>query len=338
MFNRLPFALALALALELPLAAAADAPPQQFADLGDVRLESGAVIKDCKLGYRTIGTLNAARSNAVVFLPWHTGKSIEAVSLLGPKGLFNTAGHYVIVIDAIGNGVACSPSNSATQHGTAFPAFNVRDMVESEYRLLSEKLGLKHVHAIVGYSMGATQAFQWMVSHPGYMDVAVPIAGTPRQTSYDLLFWRTEEAAMLADPQYANGDYKQNPKLALYHQIFSLNFDTPAYRAAKTKPAEVDKFIAETVEDDPDAADANDMRWQMRAFLAQDIGDDAAKKVKARVHIINPRQDLIVNPAPALAFARQIRATTTVLQGDCGHSAVTCASDQIRAAVDRALK
>ncbi|WP_445230792.1 alpha/beta fold hydrolase [Duganella rhizosphaerae] len=319
-------------------ATAADAPPQQFADLGDVRLESGAVIKDCKLGYRTVGTLNAARSNAVVFLPWHTGKSSEAVSLLGPKGLFNTAGHYVIVIDAIGNGVACSPSNSTAQHGTAFPTFNVRDMVESEYRLLSEKLGLKHVHAIVGYSMGATQAFQWMVSHPGYMDVAVPIAGTPRQTSYDLLFWRTEEAAMLADPQYANGEYQQNPKLALYHQIFSLNFDTPAYRAAKTKPAEVDKFIAETVEDDPDAADANDMRWQMRAFLAQDIGDDAAKKVKARVHIINPRQDLIVNPAPALAFARQIGATTTVLQGDCGHSAVTCASDQIRAAVDRALK
>jgi len=337
MFSRLPFALALA--LELPLAAsAADAPPQQFADLGDVRLESGAVIKDCKLGYRTIGTLNAARSNAVVFLPWHTGKSSEAVSLLGPKGLFNTAGHYVIVVDAIGNGVACSPSNSVAQHGTAFPAFNVRDMVESEYRLLSDKLGLKHVHAIVGYSMGATQAFQWMVSHPGYMDVAVPIAGTPRQTSYDLLFWRTEEAAMLADPQYANGDYKQNPKLPLYHQIFSLNFDTPAYRAAKTKPADVDKFIAETIEDDPDAADANDMRWQMRAFLTQDIGDEAAKKVKARVHIINPRQDLIVNPAPALAFAHQIRATTTVLQGDCGHSAVVCATDQIRAAVDRALK
>ncbi|MYM94184.1 alpha/beta fold hydrolase [Duganella vulcania] len=330
--------LPLTLALALPLAAAAEPPSQQFADLGDVRLESGAVIKDCKLGYRTLGSLNAARSNAVVFLPWHTGKSVEAVSLLGPKGLFNTAGHYVIVIDAIGNGVGCSPSNSAAQHGTAFPAFTVRDMVESEYRLLTEKLGLKHIHAMVGYSMGATQTFQWMVSHPGYMDVAVPIAGTPRQTSYDLLFWRTEEAAMLADPDYANGEYKQNPKLPLYHQIFSLNFDTPAYRAAQTKPAEVDKFIAETIADDPDAADANDLRWQMRAFLTQDIADDAAAKVKARAHIINPRQDLIVNPAPALAFARRIRATTTVLEGDCGHSAVVCATAQIRAAVDRALK
>lgn len=335
MFSRL----APALVLALPLAAsAADAPPQQFADLGDVQLESGAVIKNCKLGYRTIGTLNAARSNAVVFLPWHTGTSAEAVELLGPKGLLSTAGHYVIVIDAIGNGVACSPSNSTTQHGTAFPAFTVRDMVESEFRLLNDKLGIKHVHAIVGYSMGATQTFQWMVSHPGYMDVAVPIAGTPRQTSYDLLFWRTEEAAMLADPEYANGEYKQNPRLPLYHQIFAAHFDTPAYRNAKTKPAEVDKFIATTVEPDPDAADANDSRWQIRAFLTQDIGDDAAGKVKARVHIINPRQDLIVNPEPALAFARKVRATTTVLEGDCGHSAVVCATDQIRAAVDRALK
>jgi homoserine O-acetyltransferase len=95
---------ALALALPLSTALAAEAPPQQFADLGDLRLESGAVIKDCKLGYRTLGTLNAARSNAVVFLPWHTGKSVEALGLLGAKGLFNTAGHYVIVIDAIGSG------------------------------------------------------------------------------------------------------------------------------------------------------------------------------------------------------------------------------------------
>jgi homoserine O-acetyltransferase len=334
--RRIP--LAFAFALQLSSGMAADAPPQQFADLGDVRLESGAVIRDCNLGYRTAGTLNPARSNAVVFLPWHTGKSAEALSLLGPTGLFNPATHYVIIIDAIGNGVACSPSNSASQHGTAFPAFTIRDMVESEYRLLTEKLGLKQVHAIVGYSMGAMQTFQWMVSHPDFMKVAVPIAGTPRQTSYDLLFWRTEEAAMLADPEYANGDYKQNPRLPLYHQIFSLNFDSPAYRAAKTKPAEVEKFIAETVGYDPEAADANDMRWQMRAFLAQDIGADAAGKVKARVHIINPRTDLIVNPAPALAFARQIRATATVIEGDCGHSALACAADQIRHAVDRALR
>lgn len=172
-----------ALAALLTNQAVAAAPPQQFAQLGDIKLESGATIRDCALGYRTLGTLNPQRSNAVVFLPWHTGKSEDALALLGPKGLFNPENYYVVVVDAIGNGVSCSPSNSASQHGPAFPVFTIRDMVASTHRLLTEKLALKHVHAMVGYSMGGAQTFQWMVSHPRYMNVAIPIAATPRQTS-----------------------------------------------------------------------------------------------------------------------------------------------------------
>ena len=342
--RRLTIVLSLAIAGHAGAAVPPQQPPQQFVQLGDFALENGGAIKDCSLGYRTLGTLNARRSNAVVFLPWHTGKSAQALALIGPKGLFNTRDYFVVIVDPIGNGVSCSPSNSATQHGAAFPVFTIRDMVESEFRLLTGKLGLQHVHAVVGYSLGGLQTFQWMVSHSGYMDVAIPIAGTPRLSSYDLLFWRAEEAAMLADPDYAGGNYTHNPGLALYQQFFALHFDTPAYRMAQTKPADADKFLQDTIAPDPDAADANDTRWQIRALLTQDVGARpgsmaaAARLVQARVHIINPRQDMLVYPAPALEFARLIHAGTTVIDTDCGHSALVCARDKIRPVVDRALR
>ena len=348
-FTGLALALSLALthaqATEQPASASASAAisinasvPQQFAALGDFPLESKNVIQNCKIGYRTLGKLNPAKSNAVVFIPWHTGRSIEALGLLGPKGLFNPAPYFVIIIDPIANGVSCSPSNSGRQHGTSFPDFTIRDMVESEYRVLTEALGLKHVHAILGYSMGAHQTFQWMVSHPEFMDVAIPIAGTPQQTSYDMLFWRTEELAILSDPEYMDGKYAKNPNLELYERIFAMNATSPSFRVQNTSPAAFEKFLQETDEFDPESPDANDMRWQIRAFLKHDIGPNAAKKVKAKVHIINSSQDHMVNPAPAIAFGKQIGAGVTVLDSNCGHSGLGCDLDKMRPIVERALK
>lgn len=326
-------------------------PPQQFAQLGDLKLEDQRVIEHCALGYRTIGTLNATRSNAILFIPWHTGTSAAALSMVGPKKLLDPANYFVIIVDPISNGVSCSPSNSATQHGKAFPAFTVRDMVDAEYKLVVEHLGIDHLHAIVGYSLGGMQTFQWIVSHPDFVDVAIPIAGTPRLSSYDLLLQRTLEKAILTDPDYANGDYKRNPAVPLFQLIFELNFTTPANRVAKTTPDEFEAFLRETTaEPDADTPDVNDSLWQMRAAMGQDIGvvvqqtdgkrrslELAAKTVRARVHVIYARQDHFVNPISSIAFAKLIHADTTELKGDCGHVAARCEPDVARAAVKRAL-
>ncbi|MES2071634.1 MAG: alpha/beta fold hydrolase [Pseudomonadota bacterium] len=327
------------------------AAPQQFAQLGDVKLENQTVIRDCAIGYRTLGRLNAQRSNAILFTTWHTGKSEEALSMLGTKALFDPSPYFVVIVDAIGNGVSCSPSNSQTQHGTAFPTFSIRDMVETEHKLLTEKLGIHHVHAVVGYSMGGLQTFQWIVSHPGFMDVAIPIAGTPRQSSYDLLLWHILETAMLSDPDYANGDYTHNPKLPMFQLVFDMNATSPSYRVANTPTTAFEKYYRETQASSPDAADANDSLWQIRAMLGQDIGEaaaeagnkarsleNAAKKVRARVHVIAARQDHLVNPTAALDFAKLIHANTTVLEGNCGHFFTECDMAIARTAVEGALK
>jgi homoserine O-acetyltransferase len=329
-----------ALAGFVSVAGAQTVPVQQFGDLGELKLESGAVIHGCRLGYRTLGTLNAAKSNAIVFPTWFTGNSADLLRVVTPTGLVDPAGYFVILIDALGDGVSCSPSNSVAQHGVEFPEFTIRDMVESEHRLVTETLGLQHVHAVMGSSMGGMQ-----VSYPEFMDVAIPVVGSPRLTSYDMLLWRTEEAAMLADPAYQGGRYLGNPKMPVVQLIHNMNLTTPEFRVKTTSPGEFDAFFAGLEGTTNGAFDANDWRWQIHAMLAQDVGmgkgsslEVAAAKVKARVLVVSSRQDHMVNPTPAIAFAPLVHAKVVVLEGDCGHLATGCEAGTARAAIAEALR
>lgn len=316
--------------------------PQQFYNLGDMKLESGKVIRDCKLGYRTLGTLNADRSNAVLFPTWFSGSTDDLLKVVGPTQFFDPGPYFVILVDAIGNGISCSPSTSKAQHGTKFPEFTIRDMVESEHRLVTEKFGLQHVRAVMGQSMGGMQTFQWLVSYPGFMDVAIPIVGSPRLTSYDMMLWRTEEEAILEDPAYKGGNYSVAPKMKTAMLLHNINLTTPEYRVATTSPAQFEKFFAETEAGASTTFDANDWRWQMHAMLAQDIApgaplESAAAKIQAQVLVINAKQDHMVNPTPALSLAPLIHAQTIVLEGMCGHIAPGCEVDKVRPAIEATL-
>ncbi len=318
-------------------------PPQQFADLGDLKLENGATIHNCQLGYRTVGTLNADRSNVILYPSWFTGNSHDILATLGPDGYFDPAPYFVILVDALGDGVSCSPSNSTTQHGAAFPVFTIRDMVASEHRLLTEMFGLKHIHAITGGSMGGMQTFQWLATYPDFMDVAIPIVGTPRLTSYDELLWRTEEQAILEDPAYESGHYRVNPTLPTLHLIHSMNQTTPEYRVGHTTRPQFEQFFAETGATTNGAFDANDWRWQLHAMLSQDIASggsllELAKRIHTRLLVINASQDHMVNPIPALRFAAITHSQAIVLDGNCGHLAPGCESSTIRPAIEAILK
>lgn len=161
---------------------------QQFANLGNFKLENGSVIEDCRIGYRTYGKLNSAKTNCVLGTTWYGGTTRELESFI-PGRTIDTTKYYLITVDALGNGISSSPSNSTTQGGASFPTFSIIDLVESQYQLLTKFLDVHHVHAVFGISMGGMQAFQWAVSYPGFEDWVIPVVGTPAQTSYDLARW-----------------------------------------------------------------------------------------------------------------------------------------------------
>jgi homoserine O-acetyltransferase len=316
---------------------------QQFADLGACRLTSGQQIRNCRLGYRTWGRLNAQRSNAVLFPTWFSGRSADLAASVGPRGLVDPEKYFVIAVDALGDGVSSSPSNSEAQHGPAFPAFTIQDMVNTEHRLATETLHLTHLHAVMGISMGGIQTFEWMVDYPDFMDEAIPIVGSPRPDSRDLLLYDTDLNAVTSDAGFEHGRYQQAPPAPQAELIWQLNLSTPA-EFARTHPlakfpADYAKWLAQGIL----PFDANDWVAQLKAIVLHDVAhggtmEAAARRVKARVLVVNSAQDHMVNPQPALAFARLIGARTIVLQGDCGHIATGCEATtfdpQVRAFLD----
>ncbi len=302
---------------------------QLFANLGDFRLESGGIIKDCRLAYRTMGSMNNNKSNIVLMTTWLSGTSQELVDLgfIGEGKMLDTKKYYVIAVDAFGNGVSSSPSNSTMQPYDAFPLFSIKDMVDSQYMLLTKYLKINHVHAVAGISMGGMQTFQWMVSYPGFMDRAVSIEGTPWLSSYDMLAWHAELSVIDA-AQNCNMSHADVMKTIM--PIQQLLVWTPAYRAKNTKPSDLPGFIAAVEKEFLKYNDLN-WEWQLRAILGHSIlkafdgsAEKAAAAVKAKSMVITSRQDLAVYPGPSVAFAVMINAESPQLTGDCGHFEFLC--------------
>ncbi len=310
--------------------------PQQFAVLGDLKLQNGGVIHDLRIGYRTLGKLNAGKSNAILWPTWLGGRTEDLLQFVGPGKVVDTGKYFVILVDAIGDGVSTSPSNSAAQPLMKFPQFTIRDMVESEHRLLTEVLHLRHLHAVMGLSMGGMQTFEWTFAYPDFMDLAIPMAGSPQSTSYDKLLWTSEIDAIESDPAWNNGNPKgplsRGPALA--NQIDSMNVTSPAYRVAQTKSDDFDNLRAQLAKEaGTDAGSAINQIRQQQAIMALDLPreygaplDELAKRAHAKFLIIATAQDHMVNQAPALAFAKAKGAPVITLDSPCGHISLSCIS------------
>ena len=311
---------------------------QKFAELGTCKLVSGQQIEHCRLGYRTWGTLNSNQSNAILWPTWFSGNSGDIGANVGADKMVDPSKWFLIAVDALGDGVSSSPSNSEVQHGMGFPAFTTHDMVNAEYRLATETLGLKHLHAVMGVSMGGMQTFEWMVDYPDFMDLAIPIVGSTKLTGYDLLLWTTEEGVLKDDPAWKAGRYTEKPPMGEVQSIHQMNLTTPANYARTNPPDKFPSADAEYMSKGILPFDANDWLAQLEAMIHHDVAhggsmEDASKKVKAKVLIIAAAQDHMVNPKPALDFGVMIGAKALVLDSDCGHLAPGCEADKVNPAV-----
>jgi homoserine O-acetyltransferase len=334
-----------ALSLLLPLLAAgvASAREQKFAELGDFRLESGEVIKGCRVGYRTFGTLNKEKSNVILFPTWASGTTEQLASNFGQGRLVDTTKFYVVAVDALGNGVSSSPSNSTAQPRMKFPRFSVRDMVNTQHRLLTRVLGIEHVRAVVGISMGGMQTFQWLVSYPDFMDRAVSVVGSPRLAPYDLLLWQAQIDAITNDPGWRGGEYTANPARSAEYQFGALLLTTPEeFNRRMTREKLFEELErAKTLK----GFDANDKIRQDQAMMAHDVSaafggslERAAAAVRARVLVVVATRDHVVTPGPAVEFARLLKAQLLTLEGDCGHLAPGCESQKVNPVVAEFLQ
>jgi|SRR5579862_1359319 len=337
---RLTFCLCLFL---IHFAITAHSQTLQFADLGDFKVESGETIHDCRIGYRTLGTLNSNKSNAILFPTWALGTTEQLISNIGTGKLVDSTKYYVIAVDALANGVSSSPSNSKSQPRMSFPKITIRDMVNTQHELLTKVLDLNHVKAVMGISMGGMQTFQWLVSYPDFMDKAIPIVGSPRPTPYDLVFIRAQLRAIMTDPDWNGGNYTNNPARVAEAEFLALILTTPdEYNRHMTRErlaGELDKAQNTT------GFDSNNKIRQLQAIMALDISvpfdgsmDRAAAAVKAKVLVIPSLKDRAVNPQPALAFANLLHAKVLLLESDYGHIAPGYEAQRVNPAVAEFLE
>ena len=316
--------------------AQATLPPPRVASLGECRLATGAVIPKCRVGYREFGPQNAARSNTVLIPTWLLGRSDDWPALLGADGFVDTTRYHVVVVDALGDGHSSSPSNTAPHARSAFADLTVGDMVESQYRLLTERLGIRHLHAVVGFSMGGMQAIEWAVRHPRFVDRVVPIAGSPRVGAFDRLVW----TAMLTEIEDARR--AGTPADSVWSRLAHLEMlfvQTPAGVNARGADS-VARDIAASAQQYRQAWRLEDYAAQLRAIRRYDVtpsyGGDmrrAAAQVRARVLAVYSWDDHMVTAGPVAEFARMVRADTLSVRSTCGHVMLFCERASVAAAV-----
>lgn len=185
-------------------------------ELNDFVLQQGATLRPAKLAYRTYGTLNADKSNAIVYPTWYSGRHWENEWLIGEDKALNPNKYFIIVPNMFGNGLSSSPSNTpAPYNGPHFPNVTVYDQVRAQHQLVTAHFGISQLVAVVGWSMGAGQSFQWAVSYPDMVPRILPFCGSARTSEHNKVFLDSVKAAIETDAAFLNGEYSTQPSKGL---------------------------------------------------------------------------------------------------------------------------
>jgi len=296
-FSRKPVAVATA-AILLFIASAATAadypaPKQGVWIAKDFRFHTGETLPEVRLNYTTIGE----PTGQPVLVLHGTGQSAAAMltpafagELFGAGQPLDATRYFIIIPDSVGHGKSSKPSDGMK---AAFPKYNYEDMVDAQYRLVREGLGVKHLRLVIGNSMGGMHSWIWGVKYPDMMDALVPMASQPTpMASRNWMLRRLMLETIRNDPDYNGGNYTGQPrmmKFAINAYAIATNGGTLAYQSLAPTAATADKFVDERLAL-PVTADANDFVYQWES--SHDYDPSAGlEKIEAATLLINAADD-----------------------------------------------
>lgn len=279
------------------------------------RFRSGEVLPELRVHYRTLGAPRRDEKgvirNAVLILHGTTGSGAQfmrpefAGELFGKGQLLDAEKYFLILPDGIGHGKSGKPSDGLHAR---FPKYGYSDMVEAQYRLLAERLGVNHLRLVMGTSMGGMHTWVWGEEHPDFMDALMPLASLPAQISGRNRAWRKLTMdAIQNDPAWNGGEYtRQPPGLRVAAGMLFLMGSNPVQRQkeAPTLP-KADEVFETAVTNSLAKLDANDALY---AFAASQDYDPAPRlaEIRAPLLAINSADDLI-NPPELKILEREIK-------------------------------
>ena len=279
----------------------------------DFRFASGETLRDLKIHYRTIGAprkdSRGIVRNAVLILHGTTGSGKGFLSdnfagvLFGPGQLLDAVKYYLILPDGIGHGESSRPSDGLH---AKFPRYVYDDMVEAQYRLLTEGLHVNHLRLVMGTSMGGMHTWVWGEAHPDFMDGLVPLASVPTQIAgRNRMFRKMISDDIRGDPYWKSGDYTEQPRgLLAAVQILLVMVSSPE-QWQKTAPtaAGADSLLADQMRARLAGVDANNFLYAFEASREYDPSREL-EKINAPVLAINFADD-VINP-PELGLMEKL--------------------------------
>src|SRR5437763_15165079 len=291
------------------------APDEGDYVIRDFHFRSGETLPELKLHYTTVGTpvRDAAGvvRNAVLIMhgTGGTGRAFLrppfAGVLFSRGGLLDATKCFIILPDAVGHGASRQPSDGLHAR---FPHYGYRDLVEAQYRLLTEKLHVSHARLVMGTSMGGMHTWLWGEEHPQFMDALMPLASLPTQISGRNRAWRRVIIdAIRNDPAWQGGEYSSEPpSLRTALEMLWLVSSNPVLRQDEAPTlARADQALDAYVNDQMRSADANDLLYAVSASQDYDPGP-ALEKIEAPLIAVNSADDLI-NPPELKILEREIQ-------------------------------
>lgn len=274
---------------------AADYPAPVQGDwvVRDFRFHTGETLPELRMHYTTVG----ARTGEPVLILHGTNGTGGAFlrpefggELFGPGQPLDAATHFIILPDAVGAGKSSKPSDGLRM---AFPKYNYDDLVQAQYRLLTEHLGIRHLRLVMGTSMGGMLVWEWGEKYPDFMDALVPTAAQPTAVAGRNWLTRRLTVEMIKnDPEWNGGNYTKQPRslhmAQLYFGIATSGGTQALHRAAPTRE-KADQILDQRLAQ-PSGADANDVIYSMLASRDYDPAP-RLETIKARVLAMNSADD-----------------------------------------------
>ena len=308
-------------------------------ELGDFALQKGSVLPNARIGYLTLGELNAARDNVVVCPTWFTAVPADtAFVMTGPGRALDPERWFIVVPNHFGAGVSSSPSNTSPPFERGrFPRVTTYDNVRAQHRLLTEGREVERIRLATSWSMGSCQVYAWAAAYPDMVDAIAPIAGSARTGDYNKVFLAGNIAAIKGDAAWNEGFYERPPvaglrAMAAIYAGWGLSeqfYREKEYRLFGAK--NVLEFIELFWEGFFLKCDANDLLAQMATWWHHDIGDhasfagsfeDALGAIRARAIILPAELDRYFPPVDAEYEARHVtNAECRPIPSSWGHMA-----------------
>ncbi len=274
-------------------------------DLGNMPLQSGAVLPGAMLSWKTHGTLSPRRDNVVLYPTSYSARHPDLEWLIGPDGVLDPGRWFIVIPDMFANGLSSSPSNTPAWPGLVTPW----DNVQAQRRLLREQWGVERLHAAYGWSMGAIQAYHWAACFPDAVARAIVTCGSARTAVHNRVFLAGLMAVLEAAPEHEGGGrFRAEPQAALraFGRIYagwalSQDFYRAGLHVSALGAPDLQTFLRTDWEERFARRPAADLYAQLRTWDAGDIsanllyqGDLAAalRAIKARVLLLPGETDL----------------------------------------------